>query len=210
LLGGRFIDDEIQNRYQNMKALPPLFVATFGVTREFSEEPWLIITNLDKPLVLGNCTIKEITYRIFNYSKNFAPEGKTVIQGMIEANWDFWFQIHNDETRYKKEKETIAEEILNQMEEIFPQIKQSVEMTDIATPYTYYKYTRSHEGSIMGWLPEASSMLELWNKSLPGLQNFYHGGQWSFSIGGVSTALFSGRHVVQLICHKEGKKFRSK
>ena len=129
---------------------------------------------------------------------------------MIEANWDFWNKIYQDETRYNKEKETIKEEILNQMERVFPQIKQSVEMTDIATPYTYYKYTRSHKGSIMGWLPEASTMMEIWDKSLPGLQNFYHGGQWSFSIGGVSPALISGRHVLQLICHKEGKKFKTK
>ena len=208
LLAGQFLNDEIQNRYQNMKALPPLFVANFGVTREFLEEPWLIITNLEEPLVLGNCTIKEITYRIFNYSDNFAPKGKTVIQAMIEANWDFWDSIHNDRIRYKKEKEAIAKEVLNQMEEIFPQISQSVEMTDIVTPYTFFRYTRSYKGSIMGWLPEASTMMEIWDKSLPGLQNFYHAGQWSFSIGGVSPALISGRHVIQLMCHNDRKKFK--
>jgi len=208
LLGGRFINDEIHHRYQNLKTVPPLFVATFGVTREFLEEPWLIITNLEEPLVLGNCTIKEITYRIFNYSNKFAPAGKTVVQVMIEANWDFWEKLHNNETQYKKEKEAIVEKILSEMEEIFPHISQSVEMTDIVTPYTYFRYTRSHKGSIMGFMPEASTMMDIWDKSLPGLQNFYHAGQYSFSIGGVLAAIISGRHVIQLMCHKERKKFK--
>jgi hypothetical protein len=52
-------------------------------------------------------------------------------------------------------------------------------------------------------------MMEQLKKTLPGLQNFYMAGQWSMSVGGVPPSIISGRHVIQLICHSESKKFET-
>ena len=45
------------------------------------------------------------------------------------------------------------------------------------------------------------------SKTLPGLDNFYMAGQWVAPGGGVPPVLYSGRQVIQLVCHADGKKF---
>ena len=44
-------------------------------------------------------------------------------------------------------------------------------------------------------------------KTLPSLLNFYMAGQWATPGGGVISSLYSGRHVVQILCHRDGKPF---
>ena len=45
------------------------------------------------------------------------------------------------------------------------------------------------------------------DRTLPGLADFYMAGQWVMPGGGVPAVLFSGRHVAQLLCHRDGKPF---
>ena len=47
-------------------------------------------------------------------------------------------------------------------------------------------------------------------KQLPGLDNFYMAGQWSMSVGGVQPVIYSGKHVIQILCDYEGKDFVSR
>jgi len=44
-------------------------------------------------------------------------------------------------------------------------------------------------------------------RTLPGLANFYMAGQWVMPGGGVPPSLYSGRQVIQLICHQDRKPF---
>ncbi|OQA09953.1 MAG: hypothetical protein BWY65_00895 [Firmicutes bacterium ADurb.Bin373] len=90
---------------------------------------------------------------------------------------------------------------------IYPGISSQVEMTDIATPYTLWRYTRNYRGAYEGWLltPEAVSVKI--SNTLPGLANFYMAGQWVQTGGGIPSALSSGRTLVQNLCERDGKKF---
>ena len=45
------------------------------------------------------------------------------------------------------------------------------------------------------------------DRTLPGLADFWMAGQWVQPGGGVPTAVISGRQVIQLICHGEGRAF---
>jgi len=45
------------------------------------------------------------------------------------------------------------------------------------------------------------------DKTLPGLRDFYLVGQWLEPAGGLPRAVFSGRHLVQLICREDGREF---
>ena len=44
-------------------------------------------------------------------------------------------------------------------------------------------------------------------KTLPGLENFYMAGQWVEPGGGIPPAIYSGRQVVQILCHRDGRPF---
>ena len=59
----------------------------------------------------------------------------------------------------------------------------------------------------MGWLPTPKAMRTLVLKTLPGLSNFYMAGQWVAPGGGVPPCLYSGRHIIQILCRKDGKRF---
>ena len=59
----------------------------------------------------------------------------------------------------------------------------------------------------MGFYPTTETFTKNIKKTLPGLDNFFMAGQWSLSTGGVLSSIYSGRHVVQLLCSKENKLF---
>ena len=46
-----------------------------------------------------------------------------------------------------------------------------------------------------------------WDLEAPGLENFYMAGQWVVPGGGVPPCFYSARHVIQILCKRDGKKF---
>lgn len=207
MLNGRYVDKKIENRYKNWKLIRPLVMASFGVACEFTGEPWLSIIKLERPFTVGNQAIDGLSLRLFNYSPRFAPPGKTVVQAMFETEWDFWNELQKDQPRYEAEKERVAAEVLSRLEAHYPGLSSQVEMTDVATPYTTWRYTRNHQGACMGWLPTPEVINTRVRRTLPSLANFYMAGQWVLPGGGVPPCLYSGRHVVQILCHRDGKPF---
>jgi phytoene desaturase len=77
----------------------------------------------------------------------------------------------------------------------------------VATPYTFWRHTRNHRGSYEGWLLTPQHMRKAVPKTLPGLRDFYMAGQWVEPGGGIPPALYSGRQVVQILCHRDAKPF---
>lgn len=80
-------------------------------------------------------------------------------------------------------------------------------MTDVATPYTLWRYTLNYKGSYGGWLISTEAIMTPIKRTLPGLKNFYMAGQWVMGGGSVPGSLYSGRHVAQILCKKDGKSF---
>ena len=207
MLGGRFVNKRIESRYRNWKLIRPFVMVSFGIAREFTGEPWLNMIMLENPLTIGNQTINGLMVRIFNYSDKFAPKGKTVVQVTFETEWEWWNELHHDQPHYEAEKERLATEILRRLETHYPGISSLVEITDVATPYTTWRYTRNYNGAYEGWLPTPEAIMTRIERTLPGLANFYMAGQWVMPGGGVPPCLYSGRHVVQMLCHKDGRRF---
>ncbi|MFX1521717.1 MAG: hypothetical protein ACFFCD_17565 [Promethearchaeota archaeon] len=49
----------------------------------------MTILKLDKPITIANRETDLIFLRIFNYSSKFAAPGKTVIQVIVETDWNY-------------------------------------------------------------------------------------------------------------------------
>ena len=158
-------------------------------------------------MTIGNITITGFPVRIFNYGTHFSPPGKTIVQALLHSDWDFWEKLLQDRPAYEAEKKRVCAETLERLEAHYPGITVKVELTDIATPYTTWRYTLNHKGAFMGWVPTPKALRTLLPKTLPGLENFYMAGQWIMPGGGVPPCLYSGRHVLQLLCKRDGKKF---
>lgn len=209
MLGGRYVDEKIKERYRSWELVRPAAMVSFGVAREFLDDPPLSIVLLKDPLILGGQAVGAFSLRLFNYSAKFAPPGKTVVQVMFESEWDFWHDLQEERPRYEAEKERVAMEVLARLEAHYPGLSSQVEVTDVATPYTTWRYTLNHRGAYMGWLPTPKVLMTQLPKALPGLSSFCMAGQWATSGGGVPPCLYSGRHVVQLLCHRDGKRFQA-
>jgi len=209
LLGGRYVDEKTRTRYQDWRLINPTVIVSYGVARTFEKETPLNIVFFKEPFLLGKQSIDGISLRFFNYSGKFAPPGKTVVQVMFETSWDYWSELRKDSSAYEAEKEKVADEILKRLELNYPGISQLVEVTDVSTPYTTWRYTLNRKGAYMGWLPTPDVITSSIPRTLPGLGNFYMAGQWIVPGGGVPPCLYSGRHVVQILCSKNGKTFQT-
>ena len=209
LLGGRYVDEKTKQRYTSWPLIRPLLMASFGVAREFPGEPWLQILKLKDPITLGDARIPGFMVRLFNYSPKFAPLGKTVVQAAFETEWDHWEALRQDRPRYEAEKQRVARDLLARLEYLYPGLPAQVEVTDVATPCTTWRYTLNQRGAYMGWLPTPEAIMTSIPRTLPGLRDFYLAGQWVVPGGGVPPSLFSGRHAVQLLCRRDRGAFRT-
>jgi phytoene desaturase len=203
MLGGKYIDQNIRDLYDHSPLLTPLNIISFGVARQFLNEQSEMIILLDKPLNTGGKNVEEIRLRIFNNEPSFAPEGKTVVQALIYTNFDYWFKLHEKRTIYEEEKRKVADSVIQRLENLFPSISTLIEMTDVATPYTLWRYTRNHRGSWEGWLPTPEMVRKTIPNTLPGLNNFYMTGQWVLPAAGIPQVLNSGRNLVKILTAQE-------
>lgn len=209
MLGGRYTNDLIRKQYSNWRMYSPTVMMSYGVRRGFPDDPPLNMFVLKRPLKIGSRGIGCMPLRVFNYSDKFAPPGKTVIQVMVETDWEYWAGLVKNRSEYDAEKERIRADVLTRLEEHYPGLESQVEVTDVATPHTTWRYTLNREGSPMGWLMTAKTLMTEVPRSLLGLRDFYMAGQWVLPGGGVPSCIYSGRHVVQILCHKNGRAFRT-
>lgn len=207
MLGGKYINEDIRKQYDTWPLFSPIMLISYGVARRFPGEAASNVITLKSPLAVSGKEVNDFFVRIFNYDPTLAPPGKTVVQVMFEADYDYWCGLRADHDLYQAEKSKAAEAVLTGLEEIYPGFTGQVEMIDVATPYTFWRYTGNHRGSYEGWLMTTEAVHATVPKTLPGLKNFYMAGQWVEPGGGIPPALYSGRNLVKILCKQEGKKF---
>ncbi len=210
LLEGKYINDKINKRHETWALSRPFLTVSYGISREFTDDLPFTTIVLDKPVTIGSEKVKAFFIRILNYSSHFAPQGKTVLQVEVETGFDYWQNLQSENRGiYDLEKKRLADEFLSHLEKYYPGLSSQVEMVDVATPYTTWRYTLNREGAWGAWLMTPEMFKERIERKLPGLKNFYMAGQWVMC-GGVPPSLYSGRHAVQLICHDENRSFITK
>ena len=210
LLGGQFIDDKIKKRYDTWKTYDPMIGVSLGVSRTFDNEASLNAFMQKEPIILSDREVPLVYLRIFNHGDVFAPEGKSVIQVILETEWDYWKNLRENREQYETEKNKLAQNLIRRLEDGYPGITGQVERIDVSTPYTTWRYTLNDRGSPMGWLMTKSTIMEQIPRTLPGLENFFMAGHWVLPGGGVPSSIYTGRNVIQILCKKDDKKFRTK
>lgn len=208
-LGGKYVDDKIKGYYENLKPFPPIIYASIGVNDDFSDEPHSLTFPLKNPIKIGGKESKNLSISNYCFDKTLAPQGKSVIISMIEADYDYWASLKNDRLKYLEEKQKIEESVVGALSELYPDIKSKIEAIDIATPLTFERYTGNWRGSYEGWLFSKKAMTMRMSQTLPGLSNFYMVGQWVSPGGGLPSGVITARNALKLICKGEKKKFVS-
>jgi phytoene dehydrogenase-like protein len=208
LLKGKYVNKkilELQNQHK-LQVFYSVFLLSLGMSRSFSEQPYLFRFPIGRDLISPDGTIYyRMEVHFHNYDPTLAPAGKSIVSvKYYTMNGEYWINLRNsDQEEYKKQKSRFADEIISIMEEKFGGIREAIEETDIATPATYHRYTNNWKGSSQGWLPGknliAPSPVE---PVFPGLRNLYLAGHWLQPGGGLPVAIKSARTVAQIICHR--------
>jgi phytoene dehydrogenase-like protein len=209
MLGGKYTDEKVREYYEHMPIFPALIQVTLGVARSFEGEPRLLLYHLKQPVVIAGREEKLLGVEIFNFDATLAPRGKTIIDVKLFSDYDYWKNLRQSPKQYKAEKEKVAKQVIELLEQRFPGISGQIEMRDIATPMTWERYTGNWRSSFEGWLITTKTFGMSMSKTLPGLKDFYMCGQWVEPGGGVPSAAMSARNLIQVICKADKKAFVS-
>jgi phytoene dehydrogenase-like protein len=217
MLGGRYTGDRIENLYAGkhkvLTVFPSLVYVSLGVGRAMDDVPHRVSYLIDEPLAVDDRTEhKALSATVYNFDPTLAPEGKTCVNVMFESfGYEHWAALREtDRETYEAEKKRIADRIVDVLDEKMGNIRDRVEVIDVATPATFHRFTNNWRGSYEGWLPAPGAMLSRISKTLPGLGDFYHIGQWVEPGGGLPNCIRSGRDVTQMICKAHGNRFTGK
>jgi len=206
LLKDKYQDEEFIKKYENEKAYP-LFTCVYvslGVDADLSDySSDLVFQTSQFPFEDGS--LNQISIKHYCYEPSFAPESKSVLTSYINANYDWWKEKKQNIEEYKAEKVKLGINIIERIEEHFPELQGKITLLDVATPLTFERYCGAYKGSYMsfGTTPEGKQMLH--DGKIKDIKNLYMGGQWLMPPGGLPAALVTGKWAIQKICHAEGK-----
>ena len=207
LLGGRYVSKALQKAHETWPLFKPIVMIHYGVERTFENEPRFLIVKPKRNVTAGRIDCNTWAVTLFRDSDDFAPPGRTLVQVMIESDWDHWRTLRDDIEAYKEEKNRVAEQVLAALSDFWPGIDGAADMTDVATPYTWWRYTFNRKGAYEGFMLTPERFSAKIPRRLPGLKNFVMAGQWTAPGGGAVPSLLTGRHAAMIMCKEDGKSF---
>lgn len=172
-----------------------------GVKADLSNLPVTIVLPLDKPFEYAGCKWNEL--RINNYAKykGKAPEGGTALTSLlIGDSYEFWRKAKEDGT-YKAKKEELARLFIDAVAKYIPEVKDNLEVTDVATPTTYMRYCSSYEGSWMSVWEKGGKQCN-YPQTIKSVKNVFFAGQRIQMPGGLPIAAYTGRRAAQYLCRQ--------
>jgi phytoene dehydrogenase-like protein len=215
MLDGKYADEKTREPYDKWPTFPPLIYVGIGVKRTFDDLPRSVSGfsfSLKQPVRICDDIINRLWVHVYNHDSSLAPVGCTSITIMLNTNYEYWKKLAENKATYNQKKDEIANMMIGLLEQRFPGISSQVEVTDIATPVTFERYTGNWKGSFEGWLITPGNsrvLLRPMSQSLPGLNDFYMCGQWVEPGGGLPTGIMSGRRLVKRLCKEANRKFRT-
>ena len=128
---------------------------------------------------------------------------------LLNTSYSFWSELHRNPEKYQAEKQRVAQLVLENLQRRYPNIKDQVEVTDVATPITTERFTGMGEGYEAHWgFFDTMRMLRGPPKTLPGLRGFFMVGG-SAGGAGIPGCAAMGRNLVKKLCKEEGNPFET-
>lgn len=209
MLDGRYVDSRLRKLYTGDLPLQSMMQVSFGVARDLRDHPHWSTYLLDAPQLIAGQERTEVSVQHYAFDPTLAPAGKSAVTVLLKSEYDYWQRIYGRRL-YDTEQLQVAEQLLDLIDQHHPGIRADLEVTDVATPVSFERYTGNWQGSTCGWLLTPQTMrlmIQGLPKTLPGLRAFYLAGQWVEPGGSVTLAAASGRNAVQMICAADGRDF---
>jgi phytoene dehydrogenase-like protein len=202
LLKRKYLKNHLTKMFLKMKLWKPLVMVSIGVNKPVSSISNNDIIRLDEEIKIGSQTVKVLWVNNYNYDNTLNPDGKTSLCLKFESNFEYWEKLHDENDKYKLEKQKISSEIKAFLENKYPELKNSIEVIDIATPWSTYRYTLNFKGSYEGWLLSKKTFTGNVKKTIPGLKNFYLSGHWVVPGGGIPAVAKCSKDIIEIISYE--------
>jgi len=206
MLERKYLSPKIEKAFAEWTLFKPIVQVSFGIacTVETKFHTYQVLA----PGETIGTTILASGYGVSNYNHDplITPEGKCVMKMLFESPMEHWEDLKAEE--YRAEKEKIAVDATEKLEQLYPAVKGNIEVVDVATPLTDIRYTGVYRAAYEGFLPTSKNMTKTLPNTVKGLENLFLAGQWLFPGGGLPPAAQSGKWLFQLITRKNKKKFR--
>ena len=111
--------------------------------------------------------------------------------------------VLNDPATYRAEKHRVAEAVIDLFEKRVPAVRAAIEVVDVSTPASVYRYTGNWKGSMEGWLIMPGAGFKPLPNTLPGLRRFLMVGQWVMPGGGLPSGLMTARSALKAVCKED-------
>ena len=111
----------------------------------------------------------------------------SVVGGVSGQDW-----IKMNSTSYKNLKEKVIEQILYNLGGKFPDLRRHIKTIDLATPYTFHRYTRNPVGAILGFKAERGKHRTLIKVKRFPVKNIFLANAWTNRLGGFMQTIKSG------------------
>jgi phytoene dehydrogenase-like protein len=132
-----------------------------------------------------------------------APFGKSgiIISALAKSGFsrDWETQEGKSTPAYYALKEKVADQLINIAQKVIPGLNQHILFRQIATPYTYSRYTLNSGGSICGWTYDRNTTFHrkgtsgMGTSMLTPIRNLLQAGHWTVYPGGAPVCILSGR-----------------
>lgn len=208
LIGASYLSAAFIKKVNNMEPSPSAFIVYLGLNINLLDigiKDYEIFYNpsydLDRQLI--DCINNDMDKALFlltiysNADSDYAHKGKSILEIMTLAGYDFWKDLSKSE--YKEKKIQLAQKLIRRVETIIPNLSSYIETIEIATPITMEKYTGNYKGSIYGASQLVSqSGLKRLDQKTP-IKNLYLVGAWTVPGEGISGVVHSGEQVAERI-----------
>ncbi|RJP78304.1 MAG: NAD(P)/FAD-dependent oxidoreductase [Desulfobacteraceae bacterium] len=123
----------------------------------------------------------------------FSPKGACQAAIVSLAYSEPWLSIPT--TRYHETKYRYAQDMLNTLYKVFPDVRHHIEEIDVATPLTHMRYLGHPGGAIYGFEQSARDSELFLDGSSP-IEGLYHAGAFA-GMGGFQPTLMSGQSAAR-------------
>ena len=132
-----------------------------------------------------------------NVDPTLCPKNKSVLSITMLSGYDYWDKIDKEE--YKKEKNRIANILIDRTEEVIPKLKEHIAMKIVATPLTMKRYTGNDKGAAYGWSRNVFFYGSKHMNIQTPVKNLFLTSNWTKIGGGVEGVMRSADRTYDLI-----------
>ena len=211
MLGDRYTPEPYKYLFAHPKEYPGITgaIVFMGVDAKIPHPCSTIQVKRDTPATVCGMECEFTQFLHYGGYGYTAPEGKTVISSFYFCGYDYWQALYADRDAYRRAKQELEEDALQQLYARFPEARGKVEITDVVTPMTYVRYCDAWRGNWMSWTKRVKPVPNYFPGLLPGLENFMMAGLWTLPPGGLPGSGTAGRFEAHRLCLMNGIEFRT-